>query len=178
MPTLNETMKFCEDLAPTFGRVETMLYVGHRYDTNPWWRTTFRTALGNPSLDVLDVQRENLDTAGGIDGLRNLILDDVRNVPEYLTPYDLVFWDGGPEHLPRQEALDLLKAISSKHRHVLIGCPWGYQLQGKGPTDWEFHHWGPMPEDFINIGPGWQAVTHGVMFDGQGNGHGDVHAWV
>lgn len=176
MPTLDETFRFCETLAPAFGKVETMLYVGHRHDTHPWWRTGFRAALGNPWLDVLDVQQENLDTAKGIDGLRNLILGDVRDVPNYETPYDLVFWDGGPEHLPKQQSLDLLKAIAATHKHVLISCPWGYQPQGFGPDDWEFHHWGPQPEDFTAIG--WQAAAHGRMFDGKGYGHGDVHAWV
>ena len=45
--------------------------------------------------------------------------------PADITGYGLVFWDEGPEHLPRDESLELLARLATTNGHVLISCPWG-----------------------------------------------------
>lgn len=161
-----------EHSADLFGAVGSMLYVGHRGDTHPWWRTTFADKLARPRLTVLDVLKGNLDTAEGL--ADELILGDIRSTP--IAGYGLVFWDEGPEHLPKEQSLELLRVWSSQNDHVLISCPWGYQPQGSGPEDYEFHHWGPQPADFHSIG--FNAEVFGIEFTGAANGHGNLIAWI
>lgn len=75
-----------------------------------------------------------------------------------------------------EDALETLLRLARGNRHVLVSCPWGMMPQGSGPTDPEFHHWAPQPADFHAIG--FMAEAFGTMFDGQGNGHGNLIAWV
>jgi len=172
MPTLGPAFDFLErEWAPARAPVRSMLYVGHRGDTSPWWRTAFRDALGGPGLAVIDVQPGSLETARG--HADRLILGDVRACPE-AGSFGLVFWDEGPEHVPRDEALALLAGLAGR-TSVLISCPWGHQPQGTGPDDPEFHHWAPEPEDFASIGM--SARCFGARFDGRGGGHGSIVAW-
>lgn len=155
-----------------FGIAGSMLYVGHRSDTHPWWRTTFRDVIGGPRLDVIDIVKANLDSANEF--ASGMFHGDIRSFDA--SGYGLFFWDEGPEHLPREEALELLHRVSQCNDHVLISCPWGYMPQGNGPGDPEFHHWGPQIADFESIG--FQARVFGTEFDGHGNGHGNLIAWI
>lgn len=150
-----------------------MLYVGHRGDTHPWWHQTFAPAIGVSRIAVIDIDRGNLMTAQHITS--ELYHGDIRQ-SDCPRDFGLVFWDEGPEHLPREVSLELLKWLAEHNQHVLISCPWGYQPQGHGPADPEFHHWGPMPADFESIGM--QVRTFGTMFDGSGHGHGNLIAWI
>jgi hypothetical protein len=156
---------------PLFGPIDSMLYVGHRGDTSPWWRTTFRDVLGGPELAVIDIQAGNLQTAAPF--VSRLIHGDIRACAD-ARRFDLIFWDEGPEHVPREDALLTLSGLAPFCR-VLISCPWGYQPQGSGPTDPEFHHWGPEPEDFAAIGM--SSRCFGVRFHDGGQGHGNLIAW-
>lgn len=152
-----------------------MLYVGHRGDTHPWWRTSFASRLGSPSLSVIDILPGNLSTTDSIPEVTGRLLGDLR-VPESAPPgFGLVFWDEGPEHVSRPDALTCLEMLMDRHGWVLVSCPWGYQPQGSGPEDVEFHHWGPEVSDFESIGM--EGRAFGDRFDGQGHGHGNVIAW-
>jgi hypothetical protein len=146
-----------------------MLYVGHRRDTHPWWYQTFAPAIGASRIAVIDVDRNNLLTARHVTS--ELYHGDIRqsDVPH---GFGLVFWDEGPEHLPREESLELCRYLARRNARVLISCPWGFQEQGEDRNDPEFHHWGPVPEDFASIG--WQTRTFGVKFP---DGHGNLIAW-
>lgn len=173
MPTLSSAFQFLElNAKDLFGNIQSMLYVGHRGDTHPWWRTDFCSALGNPKIAVLDIDKGNLGTAA--EHTSELIHADI--LTHETIGYGLVFWDEGPEHVSKVDALDCLKRLASTNYHVLISCPWGYQPQGSGPSDKEYHHWGPMPEDFESIG--FKTMVFGTMFNGQGAGHGNLIAWI
>lgn len=171
MPTVAAAFDFLErEWAPARAPLDSLLYVGHRSDTSPWWARAFRAALGNPDLTVIDVVPANLDSAA-VHGAR-LVHADVRAA---LDRHGLVFWDEGPEHLPREESLACLSALMAAHGSVLVSCPWGLQPQGFGPSDPEFHHWGPEPADFTGIGM--ECRVFGTRFDGAGLGHGNLLAW-
>jgi hypothetical protein len=172
MPSLGTAFQFLEaEWAARAHPIRSMLYVGHRGDTSPWWRTAFRAALGDPDLAVIDIQRGNLDTAAPF--TQDLIHADIRRCAE-ARRFDLVFWDEGPEHVPRDEALETLAGLMP-WTSVLISCPWGHQPQGTGPADPEFHHWGPEPEDFAVIGM--DSRCFGTRFHEGGLGHGNLIAW-
>ncbi len=178
MPTHGEAFTWLEQNAVSmFGpSIGSILYVGHRGDTHPWWRTTFADLIGRPALDVVDIVPGNLPTDLVAEGLlRTCFHGDIRTCEA--RDYGLVFWDEGPEHVSREDALSICTKLARDNGHVLISCPWGLQLQGSGPDDPEFHHWGPMPADFESIG--FRAATFGTMFGGtQGQGHGNLIAWI
>lgn len=173
MPTVRGAFDYLtENCLEIFGPCESMLYVGHRHDTHPWWHQTFAKLLGVKRLAVIDINKGNLDSAAHI--TKELYHGDIRTSP-HVNNFDMVFWDEGPEHLPKDEAVAVCEVLSFLNTHVLISCPWGYQPQGTGPDDIEFHHWGPMPEDFETLEPRWTVKTFGTMFPG---GHGNLIAWI
>jgi hypothetical protein len=175
MPTVGTAFQFLErEWAPARAPVDSVLYVGHRADTHPWWATDFRHALGGPSLAVLDLVPACADSASR--HTSDLLVGDVRS-PGSLRGrvFGLVFWDEGPEHVPRGDALACLSRLMSEHRHVLVSCPWGHQPQGSSPSDPEFHHWAPDPSDFESIGMATRCF--GTRFSAGGVGHGNLIAW-
>lgn len=176
MPTRIEAFRFLQDEGPkVFGTdVGSLLYVGHRHDTHPWWWQGFCPAIGATEIAVIDIVEGNARTAEGI--TKQIYVGDVRNPALVPADFGLVFWDEGPEHMARDEALQLIVDMRTRHRGVLISCPWGYQPQGSGPSDPEFHHWGPQPEDFQSIGM--ETRTFGEMFHDGGLGYGNLIAWL
>jgi hypothetical protein len=119
---------------------------------------------------VIDIDRGNLMTAEHV--TKELYHGDIRQ-SDCPHGFGLVFWDEGPEHLPRDQSLEVCKWLAERNTRVLISCPWGFHKQGDNPRDPEFHHWGPLPEDFQAIG--WQARPFGVIFP---EGHGNLIAWI
>lgn len=173
MPSHGSAFDFLTAEGPSiFGTVGSLLYVGHRGDTHPWWHETFAKSLGITRIAVIDIDKGNLHTAAHVTS--ELYHGDIRQT-DCPKDFDLIFWDEGPEHLPREQSLELIKVFNEHGSRVLISCPWGFQLQGTDPNDPEFHHWGPMPEDFESIGM--TARTFGVMFS-EGSGHGNLIAWT
>lgn len=174
MPTVGEAFQFLDDHSPTtFGPVGSMLYVGHRSDTSSWWHLRFAPAVGASRLAVIDIDRGNLESAASITS--ELYLGDIRQ-SDCPKGFGLVFWDEGPEHLPKDQSLAICEKMAGENSHVLISCPWGFQRQGSDPREPEFHHWGPEPEDFQALG--WQARTFGRKFTEDGSGHGNLLAWI
>ncbi len=156
-----------------------MLYVGHRSDTSPWWWQVFAPACGITRIAVIDIVRDNANTAQHITG--EIYVGDVRDLALVPSGFSLVFWDEGPEHMPRDESLHMIQRLAAVHDRVLVSCPWGFQRQGSGPDDPEFHHWGPEPADFQSIGM--RSRCFGVHFEahpegGHSSGHGNLVAWT
>lgn len=172
MPTVGSAFNFLiENCQSIFGNVESMLYVGHRSDTHPWWHSEFAAKLGIKRIAVIDIVKTNLESANHI--TKELYLGDIRDKNLIKDSFDIVFWDEGPEHMKKEESLQLIQDLLKTHKKVLISCPWGYQVQGSGENDPEFHHWGPLPEDFEQIGM--ESHTFGTIFP---NGHGNLIAWT
>lgn len=147
-----------------------MLYVGHRGDTAPWWHAKFAPLIGCTRLAVIDIDKGNLETAAPI--TKELYFGDIRQ-SDAPSGFGLVFWDEGPEHLPREQSLEVCRYLAERNGHVLISCPWGFMPQGTNPSDPEFHHWGPEIEDFQSIG--WNVRVFGIKFP---EGHGNLIAWI
>lgn len=173
MPTRGEAFEFLTREGPAiFGNVGSMLYVGHRHDTHPWWHQTFAPSIGASRLAVIDIDRGNLATAQSI--TNELYLGDIRQ-SDSPRDFGLIFWDEGPEHLPKDEAFRTIKFLGERGARVLVSCPWGFQKQGDDPHHPEFHHWGPLPEDFLAAGM--SVRTFGTSFDVGPNG-GNLIAWT
>lgn len=173
MPTTQDAFDFLSHRGrDVLGECHSLLYVGHRHDTHPWWHETFARHLGVSRIAVIDIVPTNLSSAQSI--TNELYLGDIRQ-SDAPKGFDLVFWDEGPEHMSKADSLATCEHLNKMNGRVLVSCPWGYQPQGSGPEDVEFHHWGPTPEDFHAIG--WTVRTFGTMFNGRGAGHGNLIAW-
>lgn len=139
---------------------KSMLYVGHRYDTKLWWYDRFGKKLGIERYGIIDIWRPNLTDAELRFSMRDekfeFILGDVRELQKHVTPgkYDMIFWDGGPEHVDEHEvgpATELFKSLGA--RTILYFCPWGEWKQG--PEDGnhaEIHRFDVFPELFVGLG--------------------------
>lgn len=172
MPTVGAAFNFLEENAShLFKNAKSLLYVGHRYDTSPWWHKIFASKIGIERIAVIDIVKDNMMSAAEI--TKELYCGDIRDKDIIKDCFDLVFWDEGPEHMSKQESLEMMTQLSKTHKQLLISCPWGYQAQGSGPNDHEFHHWGPLPEDFESIGM--ITKTFGTIFP---SGHGNLIAWT
>jgi hypothetical protein len=178
VPTVGAAFNFLDAEGPAiFGTsVGSMLYVGHRSDTSPWWHSKFARAIGVTRLAVIDIDVDNMNSARHITG--ELYHGDIRQT-DAPSGFGIVFWDEGPEHLPKDVSLEICHMLAERNRHVLISCPWGLQRQGS-PDSYEFHHWGPEIEDFQGLG--WQVRVFGERFvpinDSQSSGHGNLIAWI
>ena len=175
MPTLGPAFEFLLEEGPKlFSGCESLLYIGHRRDTDVWWHQSFAKALGIRRIAVVDINHGNLMTAAHVTA--ELYHGDLRR---HDIPYfDIAFWDEGPEHLPREESLAACQFLMRRHGNLIVSCPWGFQVQGSDPGDHEFHHWGPMPRDFESIGM--TTRTFGTMFEkreGRSTGHGNLIGW-
>ncbi len=170
MPTRGEAFSFLGLRGPEIlrGPVGSMLYVGHRPDTSPWWRNTFAPLIGAYRLAVLDINPEMLKSVSGID----THVGDVRT-PD-LSGFVVVFSDDGPDHVPQLDVAPCLDRLLERNGSVLVSCPWGFQRQGSDPTDPEFHHWGPRPEDLRTMGL--NVISFGSSFD-DGIEGGNLIGW-
>lgn len=175
MPTVGAAFSFLDVEGPRiFGSsVGSMLYVGHRSDTSGWWHERFAPSIGATRLAVIDIDKANLESAQHI--TKELYHGDIRQT-DAPRGFGLVFWDEGPEHLPKEQALEVCRMLAEENDHALISCPWGFQQQGNDPRHPEFHHWGPEIEDFQGIG--WNVRVFGTKFAETGPCHGNLIAWI
>lgn len=176
MPSHGQAFSFLDSQldAGTFGtRCPHLVYVGHRPDTHPWWHQRFAKGIGAEAVTVIDIHEPSLRSADHL-GFRQ-VHGDVLALGFGPGP-GLIFWDEGPEHVSRQACLDWVsRVLSETEWDLLLSCPWGFQEQAWGPSGnpHEEHLWGPMPEDFLELGL--HVRTFGMMFPA---GHGNLIAWT
>ena len=159
----------------TFGRV---LYVGantRRFDLYRLFEPS--------SLYVLEAWEPNVRALRQAThlGLGGVILGDVLQAAELpeiaaLTPFDLLVWSHGPEHVERGALERFIGPSGALHglysRAVLMGAPWGrYEQAGVGGNPYEAHRSHLLPEFFLKLG--YQTSTVGRKDDPAGH----VTAW-
>lgn len=174
MPSHGDAFSFLDQAANAgmFGiETQRLVYVGHRSDTSLWWWKTFAPMIGAQRIEVLDIFHPNLRSAEWITS--HLIHANVLDLNFGPGP-GLIFWDEGPEHVTRDECRTWIKRVQDETDwDILLSCPWGYQSQGPdGSNKSEEHLWGPMPEDFTDLGL--EVRTFGQPFP---HGHGNLLAW-
>lgn len=174
MPTRADAIEFLNRNAISiFGDdVGTLVYVGHRHDTHPWWHTMLAPLVRADKLIVVDIFEKNLASANHI--TKHLVLGDVLDPKTIGAGSGLVFWDEGPEHVTREQFMPWPRMMLDLGWSVLTSCPWGMQMQGaEDGNPHEEHHWGPMPEDMIEAGL--EVKTFGSRpFP---DDHGNLIAW-
>ena len=136
MPHLANAFRYFNDslidelalLKPT-----SLLYVGWRHDTNPWWKNNFVDRLGIVKVGVIDIFESNYKDAKAHLPYASVIHGDVREIEKHVFKgeYDIIYWDHGPEHV---SAHDLIECTPRLYDHagkaLVYSCPWGYWPQG------------------------------------------------
>jgi len=146
------------------GQPSSMLYVGWRSGSHPWWHRKFCPDLGVTRVGVIEIFQKNFDDLAKFvkDGLLSevkeyeLIHSDVKEIKKHVPKdrYDIVFWDHGPEHVSWEDLQEITKSIMEvTGRLVLYCCPWGKwpQKATDGNAD-EEHKFDVLPEHFTQLG--------------------------
>ena len=81
-----------------------------------------------------------------------VILGDIRILIDDERIYgDLIIFGDVLEHLPKKDALDIVKKASKKFKFILINSPIGFQPQGVENNPYETHLCGISKEDFLDF---------------------------
>jgi hypothetical protein len=163
-----------------------LLYVGIRHDTSPWWLKDLCPRLGITRVGVVEIFPKNLSDFeqqfwagkyGESFSDVELISGDVREIDKLVNvgEYDIIFFDHGPEHLDPED-IDLvtrkLERIAGKL--VLYSAPWGHWPQGEEDgNEHEVHRSNLIPDDFRRLGMNVETVNS----EGVENG-GELIAWM
>lgn len=157
---------------------KTMLYVGWRADCKPWWHDYMAERLGKDRVDVLEVFGGNVaDMEREIWAGRYRVSQVIHGDARYdgVIPYDVIFWDHGPEHVTYDDLKVATKnLLESASKALVYCCPWGDWPQGpEGGNVHEIHANSVTPEQLIGLGM--NVVTFGQS--GQQN-EGELVAWI
>lgn len=169
MPHTKRAFDLVESLVPGVlertGPLRSLLYVGWRHDTSPWWIERFAPSIGAERVGVLEGFEKNVQDLGR----RGLKVDHVihANVlaEGVVVPgeWDIVFWDHGPEHVTIDELRAVTPKLMSACRVLLYACPWGDWPQGANDGNTlEVHRCQPTPDDFRAMG----MEAHGLVCPG------------
>lgn len=157
----NQASGLCHDSVEPF---HSLLYVGWRKDTRPWWYEKLCTEIWDlQDICVLEIFQNNVDDLQkkieeGVYDVKWL-KGDVRKIDELEDPikkgeFDVIFWDHGPEHISFVD----LKCITPKlldyaGKMLIYCCPWGKWPQGslEGNND-EIHRCSLAPKQLEEMG--------------------------
>lgn len=124
---------------------------------------------GYDKCDLLEIFKPNLD---GLKNniINNKILGDVRIIDKLIkSPYDVIGWFHGPEHISKSEFITTLPKIMSLCNIFVIGCPYGIWEQGaihNNPHEVHISHWYPEELEILGFDMylfGNKPDDHGVM---------------
>jgi hypothetical protein len=89
------------------------------------------------------------------DKIFNLNIKDVDNLPDSDC---LMFWHG-PEHLLKEEFLEILPKLEKKYKKLIFGMPWGEEPQGaaygnpfeKHISAWDVEEWEDLGYTVVKV---------------------------
>lgn len=186
MPHTGEAFHAIEKNFSSFKKlgINSMLYVGWRHDTRPWWYTDFAKSLNARYVSVLEAFGPNVaDLKREVDaGKYDVVVHqgDIRKFDELFPNgreekfFDLIFWDHGPEHVNLDELRQVTDVLAQHAgKIVLYAAPWGSWPQGAdGGNQLEIHQVDLMPEHLESLG----MVVKSYGGPGQGN-VGELISW-
>jgi hypothetical protein len=112
-------------------KIQSFINVGFHHWEDPrrhWWIKI--CDVNNVSWKIVEVFESNvLDTIKKgcpEDKIFNLNIKEVDNLPDADC---LMFWHG-PEHLLKEEFLEILPKLEKKYKKLIFGMPWGEEPQG------------------------------------------------
>lgn len=162
-----------------------LLYIGIRHDTSPWWYLDLCKRLGIERVSVLEIFPKNLGDFevqcwsgkyGSDGGTIGTILGNACQIGDYVSPgeFDIIFFDHGPEHLDPQ---DFVLATQELKEHagklLLYSAPWGEWPQGEEDGNChEVHRTVLTPELLTSVGMTSATVNQLGM-----GGEGELIAW-
>lgn len=118
------------ELGGEFPRREKILYVGAHPRRMQMGRELFEAEC---EITLLEAYKPSADHYEGHEWLKEVICGDVRDIKEIAggRTWDVTVWWHGPEHVREEELGPTLTDIESvTSRLVILGCPWGKNIQG------------------------------------------------
>lgn len=158
--TLDDYPDMKENLDTIFEASNTILMVGWRHDSDHSF-IKFMLDKGK-KLTVVEIFEPNIQN---IPADVKVIHDNILTLP-ITESYDLFLWQGGPEHVQKEQAAELFNRIQSKFKYLIIETPNGYNNQDEMYGNiYERHisHW--VAEDYEKLGFLWRPYA-GVNHDG------------
>lgn len=134
------------------GHGKTMLYVG----ANRYRAYLFNMFRGfGYEIDILEIFHENVEIIkkSGRWDFNEIIEGDIRKIKQ-LKDYDVICWWHGPEHVEKEEFLNLVEVFDKKFDIIIVGGPLNDTI-GQGPeygNVHETHLWVIQLEDLVNVG--------------------------
>jgi len=162
--TLDNYPDMKENLDTIFEVSKTILMVGWRQTSD---QTFMKYILDKgKQVTVVEIFEPNLKS---IPSEVKIIHGDVLTVP-ITESYDMFLWQGGPEHVNKESAMELILRIQHQFKYLIIETPNGYNQQEEMYGNiYERHvsHW--EPEDYEKIGFLWRpyaGVNHNAFLVG------------
>jgi len=113
------------------GDIQTFINVGFHDWQDPrrhWWVKVCEQ--NNIDWSIVEVFEENVTAAVRKGCPEDKIFNlDIRNV-DLLPPADLLMFWHGPEHIIKEEFLDILPLLEAKYKVLIFGMPLGEEPQG------------------------------------------------
>ena len=157
--TLDKHPDMKENLDTIFEISKTILMVGWRHDSD---HSFIKYILDKgKKLTIVEIFEPNIKNVP--EGVK-VIHGNILTTP-ITESYDMFLWQGGPEHVEKEKAIELFKNIQSKFKYMVIETPNGYNFQDEMYGNiYEKHvsHW--TPEDYEKAGFLWRPYA-GVYHD-------------
>jgi PAS domain-containing protein len=159
-------LKFWAQLERTLLSSIHAIDIGWRFQTGPDLHLALHHVFGIQKVFLVDVFEPNLQTYAKHYRKEcpwvELILADVRHIikcPWQIGPAQLVIWQGGPEHLKKEEAGRVLGELQNIWDAILLEMPKGTYPQGPlfgNPAEEHLSEW--EPEEMEKAG--WMTADH------------------
>ena len=152
--TLDDYPDMKENLDTIFEVSKTIFMVGWRHDSDHSF-INYMLDKGK-KVTIIEIFEPNIkNVPPGV----KVIHGNVLTLP-IEESFDLFLWQGGPEHVTKEEAADLFKRIQSKFKYMIVETPNGYNFQDEMYGNiYEKHvsHW--EPEDYEKNGFLWRPYA-------------------
>ena len=153
------TLEFANTLFP-ITLWKTLLYIGvHPHTFGKWEGYYFLQHINAKEnkieIDVVEMQQENINASKAFEVVKQYNINYIcSRIEDYLKVsskiYDCIIWWHGPEHLPKQESLKIIKSLEEHCNGIIImGCPCGKDPYNVG---YDKHLWVITEKDFTDIG--------------------------
>lgn len=122
-----------------------------------WWIEICKT--NNIDWKIVEVFKSNVDDTISKGCPKDRIIHgNIKDVEELPESDCIMFWHG-PEHLYKQEFLDILPKLEEKYKILIFGMPWGEEPQGeaygnpheKHISAWDILEWKQLGYEVITV---------------------------
>ena len=103
------------------GKYKSVLYIGARINRCDYLHQFRQSGY---VIDIVEVFEPNACYYSAMEWIRQVYNIDIKDyIPA--TPYDVIFWWHGPEHVSTDDLPAILWNLEKSCKIIILGCPWG-----------------------------------------------------